>query len=192
LTEACHIAVLNLIRLIDLSMGLVDELSVYLLSKENLKRDQSELDAVLEAETFFLEYLLPDFCNRHSIRVVHAGIKQYLPDSMNHQLEKLCNQTKGYLKKRINLLLGYHPLDEINDACARTSDEVCIEDLWVSSEVDLVIRTGGGSAMLSNFLPLQCGYANFAIVEDFFNDFTEEQFVRVYNDALALGMKIGL
>lgn len=191
LRDAYRLSVTRLHGFIDSALTLVDEVSVYMLSKENLGREESQLRVVLETEEFFLRTILPDLCKRHSAKVVHAGVKGCLPDTLVETIEWLGNETGRFESKKINLLLGYHPLDEIADACSRTGGQFGMEDLWVSSEVDVVIRTGGGRVMLSNFIPLQCGYSAFYVVDEFFNDFTVERFLDIYHDACSLGIKKG-
>lgn len=191
LLDAYHVSMQRLLRFIESAVMLVDEVSVYMLSKENLKREAFELDAVLETEDYFLRNLMPELCRKYAIRVVHAGEKRYLPDFLRQSLAWLCEETCGFQDKTVNLLLGYNPLDEINAAFARTGGKVEIKDLLVSSEVDVVIRTGGGRVISSNFLPLQCAYSSFYIIDEYFNDFTDERFKDIYNDARDQGAKMG-
>lgn len=191
LSEALHISMDKLSRLIDSAFMLVDEVSVYMLSKENLKRESCQLDVVLAMEDEFIRTTVAEVCRKHSVRVVHAGEKKYLPEYLNRSLELLCNETRFFDRKTLNLLVAYNAMDEIASACRRRGCAIGIEDLWVSSEVDLVIRTGGGRVMSSNFLPLQCAYSSYYVVDEYFNDFTEERFMEIYNTERAVNMNRG-
>lgn len=145
-------------------------ISVYLLSTENLNRQKNELDAVLTAET--------DFCLSMTkksaeigFNVNYIGIKEYLPSYLSNALKSLTEEVIDS-KQQLNLLIGYNPFDEINYAISHNHGEINLTSLWVKEKVDLVIRTGGGNVALSNFLPLQTGYAQIMISDKLFNDFS--------------------
>ena len=170
----------------------IQSLSIYLLSKENIERTREDLDAVLEAEEFFISNTLFPLCKVYDCKVKHAGNPNILPPQMKEELEKICTHTVNYKKHKLYLLLGYNPIHEINAALKQNnSKEIQIEDLYVSEKVDIVIRTAGGVSLLSNFLPLQCGYAQIYMIEDYFNDFNREQFESVCNQARNLKMLYG-
>lgn len=192
LSDALSISMYNLYRIVESALLVADEVSVYMLSKENLKREPVELDVVLKAEDKFIHNRVRELSARYSVRVVHAGAKECLPAYLVRTLDQICSETMAIEKKRINLLLAYNPLDEIACACRKTGGDIGIKDLWVSSEVDMVIRTGGGRVISSNFLPLQCAYSSCYMVDVYFNDFTVEHFMEIYNEELALNRKKGL
>ena len=73
--------------------------------------------------------------------------------------------------------MGYNPLDEINRS-KNLYNPLEISDLEVDLPLELVIRTGGKPVRLSNFLPLQCGYANIEVFDKFFIDLTEEDILQ--------------
>lgn len=183
LLESYRISSERLLHFIGSSLTLADEVSIYLFSRENLGREEHQILLVMEVLDDFVRNMLPELCRSRAARVVHAGLKRYLSANLGQAIEWLCEETRLFESKKINLLLGYHPLDEIRDACSRTGGQFGIEDFWVSSEVDLVIRTGGGRVMLSNFIPLQCAYSRFYVVEEYFNDFTDEHFSAICYDA---------
>ncbi len=146
-------------------------ISVYLLSTENLKRQKNELEAVLKAET--------DFClniakksSKMGFNVNHIGIKEYLPSYLSNVLKFITEERTTVYKQQLNLLIGYNPFDEINYAISHNNGRISLTSLWVKEKVDLVIRTGGGNVALSNFLPLQTGYAQILISNELFNDFS--------------------
>lgn len=139
-------------------------LSIYLLSKENLRRPADELEPVIEAETYLLEHLLPPLANLLNIRIIHAGQTYPLPTQFAEALAKLCTNTASYRKHKLYLLIAYDPHDELAEACEHWDRQTeILPHLWVKEPLDLVIRTSGENR-LSNFLPLQAGYAEYIFI----------------------------
>lgn len=147
--------------------------SIYLLSRENLHRSQFDLEPVLKMEQQFLEELLPRFCQKWECSVQHAGLADLLPKSYSDALSTIVNNTNKYLvenKRKVYLLAAYSPWDEIEYAISINARPGFIrESLWVAENLDLVIRTGYGQ-LISNFLPLQAGYAELHFINKLFND----------------------
>lgn len=164
--------------------------SVYLLSRENLSRGRDDIDAVLVAEEYLFKTLLP-LCIKWDCKVIQAGLPSLLPSQFANAIENLVQATADLSKKKLYLLVGYNPLDEVNSALKKEGGEIRIEDLWVKDKLDMVIRTAGGNVPLSNFLPLQSGYAQIFIVNELFNDFTLDQFDELYNKASKTVMLLG-
>ncbi|RLG71461.1 MAG: hypothetical protein DRO11_04435 [Methanobacteriota archaeon] len=156
--------------------------SVYLLSTENLTRTPSDLAPVFATEERFLKELLPSLCEKWGCSVHHAGVKNLLPRSYVHAIEQVCLQfsgTSGSTKRKLYLLIAYSPWDELSYAieCALRPLDFR-QHLWVTEDVDLVIRTAGGQLM-SNFLSLQSGYAELCFISALFNDVETEDIVRI-------------
>ena len=62
--------------------------------------------------------------------------------------------------------------------------------LQVTTPVDLIIRPGG-TQLLSNFLPLQSGFARLFFSDKLFNDFTLEDLQCVLDDFAGLDRRFG-
>lgn len=164
--------------------------SVYLLSSENLKRNRFDLDKVITAETNLCISLLK-LCEQWKCKVVHAGRTDILPENLADGINSLVNATSHLETNCLNLLLGYSPLDEINAAIKDNAKEITLQDLWVKEKLDIVVRTAGGNVALSNFLPLQSGYAQLFIVEELFNDFSTKKFDELLNTANKANLLFG-
>jgi undecaprenyl diphosphate synthase len=153
--------------------------SVYLLSKENLRRMESDLEPVYQTEERLIREFLPDFCSRWNCCVIIAGVTNILPKSYVGALDDLvslnCERTKK--SRKLYLLTGYNPWDELENAIFRSKYSEEIKDnLWVADNVDLIIRTGDVE-LLSNFLPLQSGYAELCFIPKLFNDITNNDII---------------
>ncbi len=164
----------KLIEMIDLLFEKnIASISIYMMSKENLKRQPEDLIAVLDQISYFYGEGLPRVMQRWNAAAVHAGRLELLPFDGKRRIEAIFPVSDfASAQRRIYLCLAYNPFDELSQALARAqSAEDFWEHLWVPDTVDLVIRTGGDTT-LSNFLRLQCGYARIYAIEKLMPDVT--------------------
>lgn len=152
----------------------VRAISIYLSSTQNFKRAESEVSAFCMAEAKLCNDLLPETSKRHGVKVMIAGNTGYLPTYFKDALQRISLTTCIFSSARLYLCVAYNPLDELLKAFRLASHpEVFLHHLWVPEPVDIIIRTSGAN-LLSNFLPLQSGYARLYVIEKLFND-TEQQ-----------------
>jgi undecaprenyl diphosphate synthase len=144
----------------ELFLADVAETSLYLLSRDNLQRSPADLDAVFTATTDFLRSALIDIATEFGARITVAGDATSVPSDYRDALTAAVRATAANSERSIYLLVAYSPAEELASAWVPgiTDMATLIARLWVPSRVDLVVRTGG-AALLSDFLPLQCGYA---------------------------------
>lgn len=150
----------------------ISTMSIYLLSIENLNRKPCDLLPVLEAEIQLFETFLPSLQEKLGLQIIHVGNSKFLPKNYLDALIKLCKASIITSKKKLYLLAAYNPFYEINTAIRNPGhSQVEIENLQVTEPLDLVLRSSGESR-LSNFLPIQSGYAEIIIAQKHFNDLT--------------------
>jgi undecaprenyl pyrophosphate synthase len=148
----------------------VRSVSLYFSSRENLGRPAHELDAVLRAEAAVMRGALEHVAVEHRARVVVAGHLDRLPEWFVDPLRHLVRMTAAVDDRRIYLCIAYNPWEELDAALDDGRPGVGLpERMWVPESLDLVIRTSGVTR-LSNFLPLQAAYANFAFVDASINE----------------------
>jgi len=168
-------------------------ISLYLLSKENLRRPPEELNAALIEEKRFVEILVPQLCTQLKVNARIAGTPELLPEPWN-AIVLPPQQVPADFNKKLNLCIAYSPDAELSFALKRiqgtTNTSSIISHLWVDESVDLLIRTGGAQT-LSNFIPLQCGYARLMFVNELFNDTSVETVVRIVREHLKQDFKFG-
>ncbi|MCH9729710.1 MAG: undecaprenyl diphosphate synthase family protein [Actinomycetia bacterium] len=136
----------------------VHTVSVYNLSRANLARTDSELEAVYTASLHFLTTVIPAHFDPAVCSVRLHGEKDLLPEPyVAAACELEASMTgDGF---RINLLAAYDAGDELRAAHQRANREGCdIKAAFDIGEVDMVIRTTP-EPLLSGFLPLQSQYA---------------------------------
>lgn len=90
------------------------------------------------------------------------------------------------------LCVGFNPLREILRAVSKyDSQEAVIYNLDVPEPIDLVIRTGNAN-ILSDFLPVQFGYARIYVIKKLFPMVTVTDLDSVFNKFRKLNRKYGV
>lgn len=139
----------------------VSAVSLYLLSRNNLQRSEGDLEAVFEATAEWLSAGARDLAERHDVGFGLAGDTASVSEKYRSAVELLIATFPAKeAARRIYLLVAYSPVEELAATWRSgvTDMECLVAGLWVPERVDLVIRTGG-APLLSDFLPLQSGYA---------------------------------
>ena len=165
--------------------------TIWLLSTDNFKRSQEELDSLLKIIANVVEEL--SATNRWNIKVV--GALDVLPDWMAQQFKKLPLNSKSSMD--VNIAIGYGGRREIVDAiksylhserdkgasieqaAAELNDEVISKYLYTAGQPDpeLLIRTSG-EQRLGGFLLWQSTHSEFYFCEAYWPDFRHVDFLR--------------
>lgn len=171
----------------------VKYLSIYAFSTENFKRDEAEVNHLMDI--FLLMFNKDkDFFVKNNIKVVFSGRDEPLPKKVIDARNKMAKLTENNTGGVLNLCLNYGGRAEIVDATKKIiadglkpeeiTEEVFSRYLYQDlPDVDLMIRTSG-ELRLSNFLLWQNSYSEFYFPEKKFPDFNEEDFeeaLLVYN-----------
>lgn len=161
---------------------------VYLLSQNNLRRPPPDLDAVLQAEAELANGALLELCYATDSKVTVAGlenVRSLVNPALEHKqkyvdgLIEMQKRTSSFASRHIYLLAGYDPIAEIRQALNPiTPHELDISHLSVPVYLDVVFRTSGESR-LSNFAPVQSGYAELFFVSKYFPDVTRQDVLDV-------------
>jgi tritrans,polycis-undecaprenyl-diphosphate synthase [geranylgeranyl-diphosphate specific] len=176
----------------------VQQVSAYVLSTENLNRSRKEVVEILrllkhELDRFETERAAK--IDKYEIRVRFLGDFTKLPTSLVKIMRRIMKKTEEYNKKFLNILIAYGGRYELTNAIKnligkamkkriKITEKTIEENLLISGNVDLVIRTGGMSR-LSNFLIWQTSYAELYVTEVLWPDFTKNDLVKAikwFND----------
>lgn len=168
----------------------VKEVSAYLLSGYNLKRPKEELEALCAGFEAFRDTVIPALLRVAPLSFSVVGDTASIEDERLREVSRSLElNVEG--ERRINLLIGYTAEWEMEEAPTRLSCGSSILDgLAVRTPVDVVIRTGGART-LSDFLPLQCGYAQLVFRDELWNDFGEDVLVSVVDRLRSLKPRYG-
>ncbi|MEI6435336.1 MAG: polyprenyl diphosphate synthase [Bacteroidota bacterium] len=148
------------------------EISIYLSSIQNFRRNLDDLTANLDLIELALNNEIAEIAKNQNIKVIVAGNREILPKSLRVDIDSLEQLTRNNTRVRLNLLLAFDPFEEIINAMkASEIPDHFLNHLLIKTPVDLVIRSGG-APLLSNFLPLQSAYARLCFFDKLFNDLT--------------------
>lgn len=160
-------------------------LSIYVFSTDNFKRDEKEVNHLMDLFIIFFKSQ-KNFFNKNNIKVVFSGIDDNLPIEVIKAKNKIISDTKDNTGGILNICLNYSGRLEIVDATKKIiKDNINIndidEDLFKKylyqdlPDVDLLIRTSG-ELRVSNFLLWQISYAEFYFPNKYFPEFKEEDY----------------
>ena len=176
----------------------VEQVSAYVLSSENLNRPRREVIELLK----LLKHELDRFeteraakIDKYEIKVRFCGDFSRLPNRLVKIMGRIMTRTEKYNKKFLNILIAYGGRYELTSVIKnlvaeavrkrlKITEKTIEENLLISGDVDLVIRTGGMSR-LSNFMPWQTTYSEFYVTKVLWPDFTKNDLIKAikwFND----------
>lgn len=171
-------------------------ITLYVLSTENLERQDKQLEDLLEVVEDKLRDLLNDErIHRYKINVKSLGRISLLNEKIRTILEKLEETTKEYSDHFLNIAIAYGGRTEILDSIRlivkKVKDDTLkvdeinlktIEDHLYTShlqnpEPDMIIRTSG-EERLSGFLLWQGAYSELVFLDVYWPDFRKIDLMR--------------
>ncbi len=171
-------------------------LTLYAFSAENWHRPADEVGALMGLLEFFLKRETASLV-KNRIRLLTIGRTEELPDAVRGQLEDAKAQTAGFTGHTLILALNYGSRTELVDAArayaaaVATGKEKLNDSSWETfsrylytagiPDPDLLIRTSG-EVRLSNFLMMQCAYAELVFSPVLWPDFNQEHLQAAIDD----------
>lgn len=176
--------------------------TLWLLSDDNLSRDDEEVTRLLEiiATTVADIARHPSTASRR-LRVTAVGALESLPGEVRAAIDQACEQTAGNDEFHLQIAVGYGGRREIIDAFrswlrAEAAQGATVEDAAAAlstSEIgrhlyttgfpdpDLIIRTSG-EVRLSGFLLWQSAHSEFYFCDPYWPEFRRIDFLRALRD----------
>ncbi|RZU62105.1 undecaprenyl pyrophosphate synthetase [Zhihengliuella halotolerans] len=188
----------NILQFLDWCDDLgIRNVTLYMLSTDNMKRSTAELETLVS----IIANLLDRLGENPSRRVHPVGALELLPDYLADKLCDLADRTHGAGGLVVNMAVGYGGRREIVDAirehvrteaaAGRSAEEIAdalvIDDISRylytrgQPDPDLVIRTSG-EQRLSGFMTWQSAYSEFYFCEALWPDFRKVDFLRALRD----------
>ncbi len=171
-------------------------ITLYVLSVENLERNDLELDYLYDLIKNRLEKLLKDpRIHRNEMRVKAIGKIELLPESIKDVLRRLDDVTKDYKNHFLNIAIAYGGQNELVDAVKKIGSkikngsldiekidkDVIESNLYTShlpqSSPDMILRTSG-EKRLSGFLMWQSAYSELVFMDVFWPEFRKIDLMR--------------
>ncbi|MFB6242417.1 MAG: undecaprenyl diphosphate synthase family protein [Candidatus Nanosalina sp.] len=147
----------------------LESITFYLLSEENLKRSEEDLETLFELLRENVEDMA-DFFEGKGFSVNWASTNpEPLPEGLKQKLESLEERYNGG-ETRVNLLISYDGKEDILEASEEVADEDAdfsreelSQHLEIQEDIDFVIRTGDNPdrECLSGFPIWNASYAEF-------------------------------
>ncbi len=171
----------------------VEVVTLWLLSTDNLRRDQREVEPLLA----IIEDVVTELAHRRCWRINLVGADHLLPEQTVQVLRAAVAATADVAGMVVNVAIGYGGRQEIADAVRSLLAEAAeqgtpIEELARTVQVediaehlytkgqpdpDLVIRTSG-EQRLGGFLLWQSAHSEFYFCEAYWPDFRKVDFLR--------------
>ena len=166
------------------SIGL-QYLTVYAFSTENWKRDEDEVDTIMNLLEKYLRELIRDM-DKNRVRFCFFGDLSRLSPTLQAEARETMEKSKQYEGVQVNFCLNYGGRDEIVRAARRfaakcaageAKPEELTEEMFSGllysagiPDPDLIIRPGG-EERISNFLIWQSAYAELYFTDTLWPDF---------------------
>ena len=154
----------------------INEISFYVFSSENWRRNPSEIKNLFNLITEFYR----DFsstANDNNLKIRHYGSRKKLSKKLLSIIDEVTSITKDNKGTIVNLLFNYGSRQEMNDAVEKIkklkNPSKKFRDYFYipeSKDPDFIIRTGG-QIRLSNFMLWQSAYAELYFTKVLWPDF---------------------
>ncbi|MFB6145451.1 MAG: undecaprenyl diphosphate synthase family protein [Candidatus Nanohaloarchaea archaeon] len=147
----------------------ITEVTFYLLSEENLQRDDQELETLLKLLEEYIEDVSSSYSDNGFVLNWASTNPEALPEHMREKIRGLEEKFDSG-DRRLNMLISYSGRNDILRASKKISEddeefsrENMLDRLEVGSQMDFVIRTGDNPTRecLSDFSIWNSSYAEF-------------------------------
>ena len=184
-------------------------ITLYVLSSENLSRQDEELDYLYDLINERLLKLYNDpRIHKNRMKVKAIGSVELLPDFLRDILNKLEDATKDYDNHYLNIAIAYGGQNELVDAIkkigSRIKDgsldvnqidkDVIESSLYTShlpqSSPDMILRTSG-EKRLSGFLLWQSAYSELVFMDIYWPEFRKIDLMRAIRTFQKRGRRLG-
>lgn len=173
----------------------VKELTLYCFSIQNFDRPKFEFDYLMQIFGKACDDALTNSdIKENGIRITVIGRPELFPQQLQEKLRAVEDATANNRNFTINLALAYGGREEIADAVKQLAQDVAVGKLkvtdisdetlrgylYLQSEPDLIIRTGG-EKRTSNFLTWQSTYSELLFLDKTWPEFEKQDLL----DAIA-------
>ena len=184
-------------------------ITLYVLSSENLSRQDEELDYLYDLINARLHKLYNDpRIHKNRMKVKAIGSVELLPDFLRDILNKLEEATKDYDNHYLNIAIAYGGQNELVDAIKKIGsrikdgsldvnqiDKDIIESSLYTSHLpqsspDMILRTSG-EKRLSGFLLWQSAYSELVFMDIYWPEFRKIDLMRAIRTFQKRGRRLG-
>lgn len=170
----------------------IRELTIYSFSMQNFNRPKEEFDYLMKLmREAFQEFISDERIEKYGLRINIIGRYKLFPKEFVEVLDKIIEKTKHNSNYIINFALAYGGREEIIDAIKKIveekpkpdaiTEEYVANHLYMHSDPDLIIRTGGEKRM-SNFLPWQSVYSELFFTDKTWPEFEKDDLQKIIDE----------
>lgn len=167
----------------------IKEITLYCFSLENFNREKKEFDFLMKIFKKEFSKLKKDKrVHDNKIRLKFIGKTELFDEEIQKLVKDLEEMTKEYNNYKINFAFAYGGRQEIVEAVKKlveNGEEInennLKKNLWLESEPDLIIRTGG-EKRTSNFMPWQSTYSEWIFLEKMWPEFEKQDIINCINE----------
>ncbi len=174
----------------------IKEMTLYCFSMQNFNRPKKEFDYLMKlCKKFFEKAKTNKKIHENKIRIKFIGRINLFPKEVYKKMKELEKATKDYSDYKINFAMAYGGREEIIDAVKnlgkevkngelkinKINEKVFAKFLYLDSEPDLIIRTGGDHRT-SNFLMWQSAYSEWIFLKKTWPEFEKEDLCNCIKD----------
>ena len=174
----------------------IEQLTLYAFSTENWKRPKLEVEFLMKLLERYLKKELATY-QKNNIRFNPIGDLSGFSRPLLSTIEMVKEETKSNNGLIQNLALNYGAKDEIVRAVnqlvqtnTNITEESLTEALDCSTNVDLLVRTGGDHR-LSNYLLWQAAYAELFFVDTLWPDFSTFELETIIRQFTSIERRFG-
>jgi len=183
----------------------IKELTLYCFSMQNFNRPKIEFDFLMDIFVKAAnDAVTNEDIHNNKIKINPIGRWHLFPEKVQVALKKAVDATKDYNDFIVNLCLAYGGREEIVDGVKKLAkdlkdgkinakeinEESFSNYLYMNSEPDLIIRTGGDKRT-SNFLAWQSIYSEWFFVKKFWPEFEKEDLIQCINEFMGRERRFG-
>ncbi|MBU2637610.1 MAG: di-trans,poly-cis-decaprenylcistransferase [Nanoarchaeota archaeon] len=172
----------------------IKELTLYAFSEQNFQRAKEEVEFLMKIFSKTFQRLIDDRLeklNKNGIRINFIGRISKFPGEVHDKMQQLMQLTKDNKELTVNFAMAYGGREEIIDTAVKIAkevkegnlspenitEEVFAKHLYLNSDPDFIIRTGG-DRRTSNFLVWQSNYSEWFFLEKTWPEFTKEDLMQ--------------
>jgi len=187
----------NMLNTIDWAKELgVKQLTFYAFSTENFKRPKLEFDNMMKLFIRLANKILEKVKEaKNAICIRFVGLLHLFPKHVREMMRKVMDATRKFKDFVVNIAVGYGARSELIKAfkslftkiksgklsIEQIDEQMVSKELFVSSEPEMIIRTGGAKR-LSNFLLWQASYSEIYFLDKLWPEFSKQDLAYCIND----------
>ncbi len=169
----------------------IKEATLYIFSLQNFNRSKKEVEYLMGLFCdFFSDVKIKHKIRENDIKVSFIGRTHLLPPKVQEKIKTLTEETKHFSDFKVNFAIAYGGREEIIDGINKiiregkvkeVDEKIFSRHLYLQSEPDLIIRTGGDHRT-SNFLLWQSWYSEWFFVDKYWPEFEKDDLVTVLEE----------